>query len=256
MDLLFSKIYVAFFILARISTIIFIVPVFGYGLIPVKVKIALCLLLTLLVFPFVNSSTIAEPQNLWMFFFMISKEVIAGMIIGFTTTLLFLAFQFAGTLVGMQMGFGIVNVIDPQMNIQVSIMGQFMYIIAMLLFLAIDGHQFLIQALVQSFQVIPLTGAMFGSEIITKMVSISAQVFVIAVKIGIPAIIALLLTSIALGIIARTVPQMNVFIVGFPLNIGLGLIALAGSFPILIFLFRKLMVVFQNDVEMMIKLLS
>jgi flagellar biosynthetic protein FliR len=121
--------------------------------------------------------------------------------------------------------------------------------------LVIDGHYFLIKALAHSFQVIPLNQAVFTGKLVQKIVGMTAEVFVIAIKIGIPAITALLLTSVALGVIARTVPQMNVFIVGFPINIGLGLITLATSLPIVLYLFRKLLLVFEKDIMTIIHLM-
>jgi flagellar biosynthetic protein FliR len=256
MEIILSKIHIFIVVFVRISMIIVLLPIFGYFLIPIKVKISLAALLTLLIVPLLPVQHLPEPQNLIALVYMIGREAIAGLIIGFATTIMFMAFQFAGTIVGLQMGFGIVNVLDPQSNIQVSIIGQFMYIIALLIFLAIDGHYFLIQALVHSFKMIPLTGAMFSGKLLNKFIEMSAQVFIIAVKIGIPMIVTLTLTDVALGIIARTVPQMNIFIVSFPLKIGLGLFALASFLPLLLYMLKKLLDVFQQDVTTIIKLLA
>ncbi|MBN2008086.1 flagellar type III secretion system protein FliR [candidate division KSB1 bacterium] len=254
-DQLINQFYLFAMVFVRITTMMVVLPIFGSRLTPLQLKIALGGLLSFLIVPLLPSHHIPESLNLFILFYHITREVLVGLVIGFATTLVFMAFQFAGTIVGMQMGFGIVNVVDPQSNIQVSIIGQFLYIIAILVFLSLDGHLFLIKALVHSFQVIPLNQAVFTGKLVQKIISMTAEVFVIAIKIGIPAIAALLLTSVALGVIARTVPQMNVFIVGFPLNIGLGLFTLATSLPIVIYLFRKLLIVFEHDIITIIKLM-
>ena len=256
MDFLISKFHLILMVLVRISIIIFIFPLFGYSVVPIKIRIGLSILLTFIVVPLILDQHINGPENLLVFFFMVGREALCGLIIGFSATLLFMAFQFAGTIVGLQMGFGIVNVIDPQSNAQVSIIGQLLYIVAILMFLAINGHHYLIEALVHSFEVIPLTKPIFTDKIVHKIVMMSADVFVIAIKIGIPTIIALLLTNVALGIMARTVPQMNVFIVGFPIGISLGLFTLASTFPLYIFLFSKLMRMFKTDMTTIINLLA
>ncbi len=256
LDQLVEHFFLYVLVFVRITVMMVVLPIFGARLTPLTLKVGLSALLTLLVVPLLQSPQVPEALSLLSVLFLVGREVLAGMIIGFATTLIFMAFQFAGTIVGLQMGFGIVNVVDPQSNIQVSIIGQFLYIVAVLIFLTIDGHYFLIRALVHSFDVIPLNQAMFTGKLVQKVIAMTAEVFVIAIKIGIPAISALLLTSVALGVVARTVPQMNVFIVGFPLNIGLGLIMLATSMPMVLYLFRKLLVTFEQDVLIIIRLLG
>ena len=256
MEYIISQFHLFSMVFIRISVIIILVPIFGSRLVPTKLKIALSGLITFIIVPLLPPQNLPDPENIFMFFYVISREVFTGLIIGFATTIIFSAFQYAGTLMGMQMGFGIVNVVDPQSSIQISIIGQFLYIVAILLFLAINGHLFVIQALVESFQIIPINTMIFSEKLVQKIVLMSGQIFVIAIKIGVPTITALLLTTVALGIIARTVPQMNVFIVGFPLNIGLGLFSLAVSFPVLIYLFQKIYKIFQNDIMTIIELLA
>ena len=155
-----------------------------------------------------------------------------GLILGFVVLLLFIGIQFAGQLAGLQMGFGIVNVIDPQSSEQVSIIGQFLNILAILLVLTLNGHHLILQGLVHSFEVVPLGGIEFKEVVMQKLVVLSNEVFIIAIKISIPVLLSLFLISVAMGILARTVPQMNVFIVGFPLKIGVGMAMLALSLPL------------------------
>jgi flagellar biosynthetic protein FliR len=160
-------------------------------------------------------------------------EVFIGITIGLMTRLLFAAVQVAGQLVGFQMGFGIVNVIDPQTSAQVSIIAQFKNLIALLVFLSTNVHHWFLMAIAKSFEVIPPLGVSLSEPLFRVVLQSGGEMFVIAAKLGAPVIAVLFLTSVALGLVARTVPQINVFIVGFPLKIAVGLLAIGASLPFL-----------------------
>jgi flagellar biosynthetic protein FliR len=140
----------------------------------------------------------------------------------------------AGQIIDMQVGFGMINVLDPTMNTQVPLIGNFMYIITTILFLAIDGHHILLAALYKSYSILPINGFAFTEAMVNNITVIFAEVFVIGFKISIPVIAAALLAEVALGVLSRTVPQMNVFIVGIPLKIGIGLLTLYIMMPVFI----------------------
>jgi flagellar biosynthetic protein FliR len=164
-------------------------------------------------------------------------EVIIGVIIGLAGRLAFAGVQIAGQLIGFQMGFAVVNVFDPITSEQVSIIAQLWYLIAMLIFLAVDGHHVFLYAIAESYRIISPLDFHFSAELMQSIVEISKDIFIIAVKIGAPIITALLMTSIGFGLIARTVPQINILIVGFPLKIAIGLIGIGLTLPI----FTKIM---------------
>jgi flagellar biosynthetic protein FliR len=149
--------------------------------------------------------------------------------------LFFEGVQMMGHMVGFQTGFAITNVIDPQNQIQISLMANMAYMVAMTVFLVINGHHIFITALQESFQVIPIGGTHLGDKIYHLMVDGAGDVFVIAVKIGAPAIVALLLTKVAFGLITKLIPQMNIMIVGFPLQIVIGLFFFGVSMQLLAF---------------------
>ena len=148
------------------------------------------------------------------------------MIIGHTAYLLFTGIQMAGQIVDIQAGFGLVNVVDPTSNTQVSILGQFYQVIALLFFLAIDGHHILIRAVGDSFALIPaggfswLTQANMAGPLLSDFFS---RLFIIAFQVAAPSIATLFLVNLTMGLLSRTIPQMNVFIVGLPLNVLIGL---------------------------------
>jgi flagellar biosynthesis protein FliR len=148
--------------------------------------------------------------------------------------LVFSALHIAGQIIDMQIGFGMVNVLDPTMNTQVPITGNFIYIMSTLLFLAMDGHHILISALFKSYSILPINGLAFTDAMVNNITTIFSDVFIIGIKISIPVLAAALLAEVALGILSKTVPQMNVFVVGIPLKIGIGLLTLYVMIPIFV----------------------
>jgi flagellar biosynthetic protein FliR len=130
------------------------------------------------------------------------------------------------------MGFGFVNVVDPESRIQVPIIGQFLLILATLLFLVLNGHHWLIRAIIKSIEVIPLGSVHFDPALIWRINGLFKDIFLIAFKLAAPVAMCLFLVDVAYGIISRAIPQMNILIVGFPLKIGLGLVLLVSFLPL------------------------
>lgn len=206
-------------ILTRVSGVFFLAPVLGSRNIPPQTKIGLALMTSIALFPFIQSPNIASQISVIDFALLVAKEISVGAIIGFTATLVFMGFLLAGQIIDFQMGFGMVNVIDPLSNISISVIGQFKNLLAILIFLAINGHHYLLTALAKSFEIAPLTTFTITPSVTGNFIDMVINMFVIGLKIGGPAIGVLFITDLALGIVARTVPQMNVFIVGIPLKI-------------------------------------
>jgi len=234
-------------ILMRVGGMMLVAPFFGHRNIPALVKIGFIVIFTLILVPIIPSPAINLDGNILAVSTIAAKEILCGLAMGFAAMVLFLAVQTAGQIIGFQIGFAIVDVIDPSSSQSISVISEFQYIVAILIFLAIDGHHLLINAVVQSFGVVPLGAVTFtplSADILTR---ICVEVFAIAIKIGAPVIVTLFLTDVALGIIARTVPQMNVFIVAFPLKIGAGLLMLAASIPFFNYVFTKLVQSMDKD---------
>jgi flagellar biosynthetic protein FliR len=241
-------------VFVRLGGIFFISPFFGNKQIPINVKIVLTLSISLLILPIIPVTINGFNGDLLEILFVVMKEVSLGAIIGFGSLLLFMAMQIAGQIIGFQMGFAIVNVIDPATQNQVSIIGEFKYLISIMIYLAIDGHHFLLSAITQSFTLVPPGTITFNVASADLMIRMSAEVFVIAIKIAAPAMVTLFLTSLSLGIIARTVPQMNVFIVGFPLKIAAGLLILAAGLPYFGSMFSKVLASMESNLSTLILL--
>ena len=242
-------------VLARISAMIFMVPIFNDKSIPLILKAGISLLLVILLLPLLRHQ--AHPPlfegGLVMALVQIVRELAIGITVGFMAAMLLAAVQTAGQLMGFQMGFSIVNVIDPVSSVQVSIIAQLQYLIALLVFLSLGAHRWFIRAMNESFQLIPLGGFSLSNDLLHILVRYSANIFVIAIKLGAPLMVALLLCNVILGVLARTVPQMNIFIVGYPLQIGLGLLVLAFSAPYMVTMFQGLYLKFFQDVFMIMQ---
>ncbi|MBN1547783.1 MAG: flagellar type III secretion system protein FliR [Syntrophaceae bacterium] len=219
-------------VLVRVGALLGTMPLFGDMIVPVRVKAGLALVITLLLFPTVSTSVpTVSPDFLPLLFRMVSEALI-GAALGFAARLIFAAAQLAGELIGFQIGFSVANVIDPVSSMHVSLIGQVQYLFAVLIFLATNSHHIFFAAIADSFQIIPLFTFHISGDFMNLITNLSRDMFVLAVKLCIPVVAVVLFTNVGLGIVARTVPQINVFIVGFPLQISVGLIFLGLSLPL------------------------
>ena len=225
-----TQIEMFIFILLRVSSIVVTMPILGNRTVPVRVKGGLSLMIVFLLFPFVKLHI--SPLDMLPLALGMAGEVVIGVIIGLTGRLVFAGVQLAGQLAGFQMGFAIVNVFDPITSTQVSIIAQFQYLLAMLLFLAVDGHHLFLYAIAESYRIVPVLGFHFSGELTQAIVELSKDIFIVAIKTGAPVITMLLMISVGFGLIARTVPQINILIVGFPVKIAVGLICIGLALPV------------------------
>ncbi len=212
------------YVFFRVSAFFIFVPIIGSRQFPVRMKIGLALLLSFMTFPLISGLPLPQPKGALDLSVYLFAETLVGLTLAFAMRMIFVAVQVAGTVVDFQMGFGVVNVIDPQTETQVSITAQFQNIFAILIYLALNAHHLTIYSIVESFQLINPMQFNFTEITMGFILKMFATTFMVAVKIAAPIMAILFLISVGLGLVARTVPQMNVFIVGFPLQIGVGLI--------------------------------
>jgi flagellar biosynthetic protein FliR len=214
--------------LTRVSVLFLTAPVLGNSRVPAQVKIAVSLVITLLLYLSFHGgeATTKVPANVFELVTAIMGEAFVGLIIGYTAYLLFTGIQMVG----------LVNVIDPSGANQVSILGEFYYIISMMFFLAVGGHHALIKAVGDSFGLLaPGTVGWFdqashAGPLLAQSVS---KLFVIAFQVAAPSVAVLFLTNLSMGLLSRTLPQMNVFIVGLPLNVVVGVLVTIVSLKLL-----------------------
>ena len=241
------------FAFLRVSAIVATMPILGNRTVPVRVKGGVSLMIAFLLFPFVELH--APPLEILPLSLRMAGEVMVGITMGFAGRLIFAGVQLAGQLAGFQMGFAIVNVFDPITSAQVSIVAQFQYLFAMLIFLAVDGHHLFLYVIAESYRIIPPLNFHFSGQLMQAIVEFSKDIFIIALKIGAPVIFALLMVSIGFGLIARTVPQINILIVGFPIKIAVGLIGIGLTLPIFTRMLGKIILNFGDMLKLFIRLM-
>ena len=227
------------FVFVRVSAFVMFVPFFGSRQFPVQLKAGLILLLSFSVFPLTAGLPFLQPKGGLGLSIALFSEVLVGLSIAFVMRMLFAAVQIAGTIVDFQMGFGMVNIIDPQTESQVSITSQFHNIFAMLLYLGLNAHHLTIYSLVESFQLINPQQFAFTASTAEFMLKLFSATFVVGIKIAAPIMAILFFINVGLGLVARTVPQMNVFIVAFPLQIGVGLSMIGFTFAFFTLIFKQ-----------------
>lgn len=227
-------------IFIRMTGLFVITPIFGRRNIPVYLKIGFSLLLSLILINVIEAPELDEYDNILQFTGLAAKEFIVGITLGFVSYLVFTAIYLAGQLIDMLIGFGMVSVFDPMSNIQVPVTANLYFILSMLVFLAVNGHHYLITALFDSFRVVPLGSAAFGVEVVNDIVRVVGYTFSIGFRIAAPITAAILLSDVVLGILSKSVPQLNVFVVGMPLKIILGIAVMVITIPAFISLLEAL----------------
>ncbi|KIY21526.1 flagellar biosynthetic protein FliR [Mesobacillus subterraneus] len=213
-------------IFVRVTSFFLMMPLFSYRTIPATHKIGLGFMLALIMFSAIDAPELKIDS---VYFMLIIKEAMVGLFIGFIAALMMSAIQIAGGFIDFQMGFAIANVIDPQTGAQSPLMGQYLSIIALLVLLTVNGHHLLMDGIFYSYNFIPIDQLMipFGKENVAEFVLLSFnKMFLIAFQMSLPIVGTLFLVDIALGIVARTVPQLNIFVVGLPIKIGVSFLVL------------------------------
>ena len=220
-----NRLPIFFLVFVRLLSFFMVVPLFSYRTIPIPFRIGISFFLSLLLFQLMDTEAYLVDHT---FIFLLFKEALVGLLIGLIAFIIVSALQVAGGFVDFQMGFAIANVVDPQTGAQSPLTGQYFYMIALLFLLAVDGHHLLIDGIMTSYTFVPLENFIpfHDGTIADFVIHTFNYMFIIAFQMAIPIVGSLFLVDIALGIIARTVPQLNVFVVGLPLKILVSFIAI------------------------------
>lgn len=240
-DFSIEQIQIFLMVFIRIGAILFSIPIFGSNDFPKTAKVGLTLAIAWMLFKHVPVPDEIQGAQLAMYQLLpaICSEIMIGIAIGIVARFIFEGIQLSGQLIGFQMGFGIVNVMDPVTGASFSIIAQFQNLLATLFFIALNMHHLFFKALALSFEKIPIFHCYLSVSVFSWIIGLSSDIFILAVKIGAPLTAILLFTTVALGLIAKGCPQINVFIVGFPLKIAAGLLGIALTLPMFYIMVQK-----------------
>lgn len=223
----------------RILALLSAAPLFGSRGVPVTAKIATAFVITIIVAPVippVPNIAVASTQGLLI----LAQQLIIGLSMGLAIRMILMAMEMAGHIMGLQMGLGFATFFDPQNATQVPLLGQLLSVMGTLLFLALNGHLMVIAAMVDSFQTLPI-GTPIALPNLKALAVMGGSIFTWGVQISMPVVAAIMLVNVALGVLTRAAPQLNIFAVGFPLTMGVGFVILAISIPYMLPVFSGMM---------------
>lgn len=255
-EILISDFLTGLMIFIRIGAMLTFVPLYNSNTIPVLLRLGLALILTYIIFFNVETYPFQESDSLIMLVIFAFKEVFVGVIMGFTLNLVLQGISFAGLLVGRDMGLAMSAMFDPVTGDDGNVIATILSMAAVIVFILIDGHHFVVQSLSYSFKVIPIGSFAVTESAYELIVKYSGSIFILAIKIASPVIVAFFLIHIASGIIARVSPSFQVFFVLLPLKIGLGLFLIIMVMPLYIYLFRNLIYEYEDKLFEIIKVLG
>lgn len=235
-------------VFARIMGMIMVAPFFGSQTISNRAKLGFTFFLTLVVFPLAYEYLSEVPDDMILFALIAIMEGLIGVMLGFLLTICFAAFQLAGQLFTVQMGFGASEVFDPMSQISLPLMGQYLYLVALLVFIGLKGPLLIIKELYMSFELINVENFLRYNSTWPEqgVVSFFISMFTIAMRMALPIIGTLLLVSMTMGLLAKAAPQMNLLMIGFPISITV-------AFLILIFILPGIIVYIEQYIDRVFK---
>jgi flagellar biosynthetic protein FliR len=216
----------------RIGAMVGMAPILGARVVPRRIRLGLALVITLVVVPVLPTPPAVDPLGADGVM-MTANQLVIGLAMGFTLRLVFTAIEIAGQIIGQLMGLGFASMIDPENGVQVPVLSQFYSILAMLLFLALNGHLVLIELVVDSFHTLPVGVHGIAPDGLRSVAAWGSEMFAGAVSLALPAVTALLLVNLAFGVMMRAAPQLNIFAVGFPVTLLLGTLVVLATLPAL-----------------------
>jgi len=228
-----TDIQIFLLIFSRVVSVLWLLPIFSSKAVSVPFKAGVSLLIAYLLFDsiVVDRSFSSDPYFLFLF---VIKEVFIGLSIGFFVRVLFTAVNVAGEIISIQSGFSFARFMDPLSMTQVTVIEQLKNLLAMMLFLAMDAHHILVRAIVASFREVPIGSVTIQQSFFQYLISVSGRIFVTGFKIGAPIIVTLMFVEIALGMLSRMIPQINIFIEGVPLKILVTVIMFSFSLGVIV----------------------
>lgn len=226
----------------RITSFFIVAPLISSRNVPTQFKIGLATIVAILVYLSYGTNQTAAFDGSYVL--LIVREILIGLMLGYIGNLILTAIQISGAILDIQIGFGMATVFDPTTGAVTPLTGQFKYMIAMLIFLSMNGHHRLLDAIVYSYNWVPLDNELFveiyNGNLTEFMLKAFASAMIIAFQMAAPIVVAIFLTDVGLGFLAKTAPQFNIFVIGIPIKIIVGLILLLLLMPSLTYIFDHL----------------
>ncbi len=235
---IFDQVPVFVLVLFRLAGMVALAPLLGSTAIPIKIRLMLVLVLSFAVFPLVKPVA-AVPNSYAGLAVAIGGEMLIGITMGFALSLLFLGIQLGAEMVSYQMGLSLARLVDPMTDVSTTVLSQLYLLLTVLIYVLENGHLILISRLAYTFQTIPLLSGFESQPVLDMCVVIITESFQLGIRIAGPAVVALFLSSLAMGFVSRTMPQFNILAAGFPIRITLGLVVLIASFGMVPILFKS-----------------
>jgi flagellar biosynthetic protein FliR len=251
-----SEQWSSFFLLfVRFSALVSVLPFMAWRGVPVLNRIGFAAFLSFLVYSATGMEAEPLPSHFLLFALAAAGNALFGLALGFLVVLTFTAVRIAGQLVDMQSGLLMSAVLDPQHGGQETVFGQFYYSLAVVLFLSLNAHHVLLATLARSAELVPPGSLGMAPAVLPSFLALFSQMFIMAFQLAAPVMIVLILTDIALGLISKTVPQLQVFVEGMPLKVGIALLIIFFVFPYLLKALESLFYRLTEDVTLLLGLL-
>jgi flagellar biosynthetic protein FliR len=216
-------------VLARVGALTMSAPIFGTRSAPIQARIALAVALALIITPIHSGTAVADPSQLLVFGKFVLCETLLGLLLGLGITILLHGVQLTGQIISQLGGTAIAEGVDPILEENAPVYAQLLYFLTLAMFVLLDGHRLMLEALLDTYQWLPPGRAELGESYVVAMTTLLGQSFALGIRAAAPAMVALLLATLVLGLISRTVPQINILAVGFNINAILTLVGLAVS---------------------------
>lgn len=228
--------FILILIFMRITGIFLQIPLFSSRNIPSVVKVWFVFFITIVITPTIIPGTLDFSNFMTLGYYMLI-EFITGLLLGGVVLFVLNALYIAGNIIDTNIGFSMVNVISPTDENQLPVTANLYYVIFMITFLITNSHHAIIRAVVRSFEIIPLGQSFLSGEIINELIKVLGESFVLGVKISMPIILTIIIANVILGILSKAMPGMNVFVIGMPFKIliGLSIILIASPYLFTIF---------------------
>lgn len=255
-EILIGDFVIVLFIFLRIISMIIAAPILGHTAFPTMAKIFLAFIISYITFLTIDKSKITIDVNLVWLIVNSAKEIITGLVMGFMLNFIFYGISYAGTLIGFDMGLMFAEVLNPMQETQNNIVGEVIFYASLMIFILINGHHYIITAVVASFKIVPLTKFTINQPLVQLIVKYSFAVFTIALKIAAPIIVSFLLIHIAEGIISRVIPNIQIFFVTQPIKIAIGFAFLTALVPIYLYAIKNLLQGYEDQLLQFVKAMS